>query len=146
VDILTLSDLPPWYRTRTLRLLRSLCGSWGVLPTSYAFQGDVKLLDEHPFVPASRFVEVFRGESGGKMVAVKTLTKYLSEDPSRLKRVGIMSRCPLHSTQTNPCLAIVSGGRHLETHAPPKYPSVTWRFSQPSGVTAMSNIPMDVKR
>ena len=84
------------YRKRTLRLLRSLCGSWEVLPASYTFQGEVKFLDEYPFAPASRFVEVFRGESGGEMVAVKVLVVYLSEDPSKVKKVDIASPCPPH--------------------------------------------------
>ena len=68
--MLRFSDLPE-YRERTLRLLRSLCGSWGVLPTSCTLQGEVKLLDEYPFAKASCSVEVFRGELGGEMVAVK---------------------------------------------------------------------------
>ena len=92
MDILSAYLHPPEYRKRTLRLLRSLCGSWGVLPTSYALRGEVKLLDEYPFAPASRFVEVFRGMSGGGMVAVKTLM-YPLEEFSRANKVDTASHC-----------------------------------------------------
>ena len=87
-----LSDLPE-PRKRILRLLRSLCGSWGELPSSYALSGEVKLLDDRPFAPASPFVEVFRGMFRDEMVAVKALTVYASEDPNRVKKVGITSCC-----------------------------------------------------
>lgn len=87
-----LSNLPE-YRKRTLRLLRSLCGSWGELPSSYTLRGEVKLLDNRPFAPASRYVEVFQGMFRDEMVAVKALTVYASEDPNRVKKVGITSCC-----------------------------------------------------
>lgn len=87
-----LSDLPE-PRKRILRLLRSLCGSWGELPSSYALSGEVKLLDDRPFAPASPFVEVFRGMFRDEMVAVKALAVYMSDDPNRVKEVDDTSRC-----------------------------------------------------
>lgn len=96
MDVLVFSDIQE-YLKRILRLLRSLSGSWGVLPTSYKFRGEVKLLDDHPFAPASRNVEVFRGVSGDEMVAVKALKTYMLEDPSRLKKVDIIPLFLLHS-------------------------------------------------
>ena len=79
---------PPEYRKRTLRLLRSLCVSWGVLPTSYTFQGEVKDLGENPFA-SSNTAEVFQGTSGGEMVAVKSRRIYRSDGPGKLNKVDI---------------------------------------------------------
>lgn len=92
LDVLPSSYPPGWYK-RTLRVLRLLCGSCGVLPTSYTFEREVTLLDEHPFVH-SHSADVFRGISGGEMVAEKALTVYLSDKPGRLNKVIF---APLHS-------------------------------------------------
>jgi len=84
---------PPECCKLALRLLRSLCGSWGVLPTSYTLHIEVRLFDEHPFV-CSRGAEVFRGKLNGEPVAVKALTNPLSDDSSRLNKVGIAPKLP----------------------------------------------------
>ena len=87
MDVLELHDLPE-HRKRVLRLLQSLCGSWGILPTSYAFSGAVEFLDDCPFARSSS-AEVFRGKSGGEMVAVKALAVSMSDDLAKLNKVGI---------------------------------------------------------
>ena len=49
------------------------------------------LLDESPFF-RSQSAEVFRGMSGGEVIAVKVLAFCLSDNPSRLNKVSILSR------------------------------------------------------
>jgi len=56
----------------------------------------MKRLDDYPFAPASRNVEVFRGESGDEKVAVKVLKTYMLEDPGRLNKVDIDLSFPTH--------------------------------------------------
>lgn len=97
MGILSAYLYPLEYHNRTLRLMRSLCGLWGVLPTFYALKGEVKLLDEHPFALASPPVEVFRGTLGGELVAVKTFKRCTSEDPSLSSKVGTAFHRPPYS-------------------------------------------------
>ena len=82
---------PPEYYKLTLRLLQSLCGSWGVLPASYTFQREVSALGELAFF-RSCSAEVFSGMSGEEMVAVKAFTICPSDDPNSPNKVGIASK------------------------------------------------------
>ena len=145
MDVLALPHLLE-RRKRTLRILRSLCGMWGVLPTSYWIQGPVKLLDGGlPFVPASRFVEVLRGLSEGETVAVKALSVFQSEDGSRLYKVGIGSPRPVLQAAKH-YLATGSGSCYLEALGPSKHTSILWCPHGLPREAAMHHISLDEKR
>lgn len=73
-----------------LRVLRSLCGSWGVLPASYTLQGDVKVIDEVAWTCAG-FSEVWRGTWGSEKVAIKVIKITGAADPGKLKKVCVVA-------------------------------------------------------
>ena len=67
-------------------LLRSLCGSWGVLPASYTLQGEVKVVDPMPRTCAG-FGEIWCGTWGSEKVAVKVIKITHDTNPEMLKKV-----------------------------------------------------------
>jgi len=76
----------PEYRMRTLRVLRSLSGSWGVLPASYTLQGEVKVSEVRAWI-GTGFSEVWRGILGSEMVAIKVIKVTGTSDPEKVKKV-----------------------------------------------------------
>ena len=79
----------PKFRQRTTHLLRSLCGSWGVLPASYTLQGEVKVTDKIPWSHGG-FGEVWCGTWGCEKVAVKVMAITGTADPKKLKKVRML--------------------------------------------------------
>jgi hypothetical protein len=102
-------------------------------------------LSDYPFLPASRYVEVFQGMAGGKMVAVKSLTQYQFEDPKRACKVDVTSLYPPPPLHIKHSPEIGSGSRHLETFGSSEYPSVPWSSLQPPRDATVSDISVDGK-
>lgn len=73
-----------------MRVLRSLSGSWGVLPASYTLQGEVQVSYEHAWAVGG-YSEVWCGTMGCKMVAIKAIVIGRSSNPDlvKLKKVGV---------------------------------------------------------
>jgi hypothetical protein len=76
----------PELRQRTIRVLRSLCGSWGVLPASYTLQGEVKVTGGFPFA-CGGYGEIWNGTWGSEKVAVKFLKITSAANPEKVKKV-----------------------------------------------------------
>ena len=84
-------DASPEFRRRTIRVLRHLCGSWGVLPASYTLQGEVEVTDRTPWTCAG-FSEVWRGTWGCERVAVKVIKVTGTSDPRKLKKARTITQ------------------------------------------------------
>ena len=83
---------PPEYRRRMMGILRSLSGSWGVLPASYTLQGEVQFSDECMWITGG-YSEVWRGTMGCKKVAIKVIMIGCAPNPDlvKLKNVGVVT-------------------------------------------------------
>lgn len=55
-----------------MRILRNLCGSWGLLPASYTLQGIATVDGAVPWARGG-FSDVWRGTLGDEEVAVKVI-------------------------------------------------------------------------
>ena len=104
----------PKFRNRMIHVLRSLCGSWGILPASYTLEGEVTITDKNPWTRGG-FGEVWCGTWGSEKVAVKVIMITSSASPKKLKKVWVltpllfpMSGLPLSSN----CLTRPSSGRN----------------------------------
>lgn len=75
-----------------MRLLRSLCGSWGLLPASYTLQGEFTVQD---FIPYARggFSYVWPATMGDKKVAVKVI---ITADAKLKKVIVVVHPNPPH--------------------------------------------------
>ena len=80
----------PKFRSRTIRTLRSLCGSWGILPASYTLEGEVTVDSKCPWTCAG-FGEIWYGTWGSEKVAVKVIKITSSADPEKLKKVCVIT-------------------------------------------------------
>ena len=69
-----------------MRVLRSLSGSWGVLPASYTLRGEVSVSDQWP-LNCGGYSEVWRGTLGCEEVAIKAIHVTISADPEKMKKV-----------------------------------------------------------
>ena len=87
----------PKFRQRTIRVLRSLCGSWGVLPASYTLLGEVTVTEMIPWTFAG-FGEIWCGTWGCEKVAVKVIKITGATDPNKLKKVCGVGQQPLESS------------------------------------------------
>ena len=89
-------DKHPDLRRCTIHLLRSLCGSWGVLPASYTLHEEVIIPETQPRT-AGGFSAVWYGTMGSEKVAVKviTLKSCDNDNPKKLKKVCTR---PTHAT------------------------------------------------
>lgn len=65
-------DLPQKTRKQYLRHLRKLCGSFGVLPSSFFIEPTFDKYGTVPFAFGG-FADVYDASFGGRRVAVKTL-------------------------------------------------------------------------
>jgi hypothetical protein len=81
----------PEYRRRTLRVLRSLSGSWGVLPASYTLQGEVEVSNMGRWGRAG-FSVVWRGTLGREEIAIKVIDLRGGANPKKLKKVGVVTQ------------------------------------------------------
>ena len=75
-----------------MRVLRSLSGSWGVLPASYTLQGEVRVADGQKWI-AGGYSEVWRGTLGREKVAIKVITTGGAPNPDlkKVKKVGVVT-------------------------------------------------------
>jgi len=82
----------PEYRRHTMRALRSMSGSWGVLPASYTLQGEAQVSDGRKWTTGG-YSEVWRGTLGCERVAIKVITTGGAPNPDlkRLKKVGVVT-------------------------------------------------------
>ena len=121
----------PEFRRRTMRVLRSLCGAWGVLPASYTLHGEVEITDNRPWTHGG-FSEVWRGTWRCEKVAVKVIiiTGAANQDKlkkDKLKKVCVVASCNLRH-QADICSAIVQRGPLLEAVESPKPVAFLWCF------------------
>lgn len=79
-----------------MRVLRSLSGSWGLLPASYTLQGEVEVSDSKEWIYAG-YSEVWRGTLGCEKVAIKVIKITRTADREKLKKVRVATQ-PWSST------------------------------------------------
>jgi len=112
---------------KCLRELRRMCGTRGILPTSYTLSSHALHIDLEPFASGS-YGDVFRGVLEGSRVCVKRVRVYTRNGPQ--KTAGVCRRlrrlpCSLSLT----ILAdLLSRGRDMETLDAPKYPPTTRHY------------------
>jgi hypothetical protein len=90
---LNLPDLPPRLRRKCLSALYRICGSQALLPRSLQIPICYNQLD----VPLYRggFADVWKGEHGGRHVAVKVLRVYATSDIEKIRSVSPLSLAKL---------------------------------------------------
>lgn len=68
-------------------MLRRLCNTCGILPTSHTLPGGIEITSERPIMSGG-YADVWIGRYGGQQVAIKALKIYASDDLNRVKRVS----------------------------------------------------------
>ena len=123
-----------------MRELRTICGTRGILPTSYTLPPDLLSIDLDPFARGG-YGDVYRGTLDGSMVCVKRMQVYTGDDPRRAAKVRI-------NAVASPALSITKSadllprGRNVETLDTPKYLTPAWCYYQPLS----THFNLDVRR
>jgi hypothetical protein len=71
---------------KCLRELRSICGTRGILPTSYTLPPDSLSVDPGPFTQGG-YGDVYRGTLNGSRVCIKRMKVYTRDDPQKAAKV-----------------------------------------------------------
>jgi len=81
----------PSERKSTMRVLKFLSGSWGMLPASYTLRGEVEVSDEGAWTSGG-FSEVWRGTLGREKVAIKVIKMTGAASPEKLGKVRVVTQ------------------------------------------------------
>jgi hypothetical protein len=127
-----LDDLDPSSAAfrKCLRELRSVCGTRGVLPTSYTLSPHLLNIDRDPF-SSGGYGDVYRGTLDGSRICVKRVRVYARDGPGKATKARYWRR-------RSPCLppltkltGILPRGRDVETLDTPKYFTSTRHYDHP---------------
>jgi hypothetical protein len=69
-----------------MRELRTICGTRGILPTSYALPPDLLSIDLDPFARGG-YGDVYEGNFNGSKVCIKRMRVYSEDGPQRAAKV-----------------------------------------------------------
>lgn len=73
-------------KKKYLRILRKLCGTCGILPTSSTINEGLEIIGDHPH-GFGGFAEVWQGKYRGSRVAVKSLRISAHDDLIKVNKV-----------------------------------------------------------
>ena len=103
-----------------LRVLRRVCSSRAILPTTYGMPGKFSLSAAVP-VASGGFSDVYKESFGGADVCIKQLRRYAKDDPVKIQRVSSPHNLwPYHHTLTN-FGGTLQRGCDVEVPQPPEY-------------------------
>jgi len=71
---------------KCLRELRSICGTRGILPSSYTLSSDVLNIGPNPFASGG-YGDVYHGTLNGSTVCVKRVRVYAQDGPQKVTKV-----------------------------------------------------------
>jgi len=71
---------------KCLRELRSICGTRGILPSSYTLSSDVLNIGPNPFASGG-YGDVYHGTLNGSTVCVKRVRVYTQDGPQKVTKV-----------------------------------------------------------
>lgn len=74
-------------RRRCVRILRRVCASQYILPSSCTLLYNISKEGDAPFHPSRGFANVWKGRHNGNFVRIKAFRMYAAEDLSRVKKV-----------------------------------------------------------
>ncbi|KAF9644753.1 kinase-like protein [Thelephora ganbajun] len=81
-EVLERLDLSGPLSRRCLRELRGVCGTKGILPTSYKLSTDLLRIDPNPFAVGG-FGDVYRGTLNGSSACIKRVRVYIKDNPQK---------------------------------------------------------------
>ena len=107
-----LDSSSPAFR-KCLRELKTICGTGGMLPTSYTLLSHLLNIGSEPFASGG-YGDVYEGTHNGSRVCIKRVRSYTSEDPKKAARVCHRRRGSSRSSCLINPIDLLPRGRNVE--------------------------------
>ena len=111
-------------------MLRSVCGTRAILPTSYTISSRLLNIDPEPFASGG-YGDVYEGTLDGLRVCIKRVRVYTQDGPQKAARVRPRHPRSPRSPVLMKLADLLPRGHNVETLDTPEHRVPTWCYSHP---------------